>query len=210
MHRPWVESMNVFLILIRIISAVLAPIGAMILSYLILRYTRDDHGHSTGENQACLRCGQSRQGANGAFTFTERVSSPRARVAKNQPIFPDTNILGSESHFICDVCAKGYLHREILIQAGMVLCYPVYLLVILPLFGESGLASHFLVETSLVLLTIAGMAAIADLFLSVRQGERSLADVRDRVVIRVRKPRVGKQFSYFTRTESRHLDKRAL
>ena len=89
--------MSVFLITIHTLTAVLAPMGAMILSYLTLRYVRGDYGHSPGKDQACLQCGQSCQGANGVFTYSERVGSPRARVAKNQPIFPETTVLGSES-----------------------------------------------------------------------------------------------------------------
>ena len=51
-----------------------------------------------------------------------------------------------QSHFICDVCARRHLHCEILIQAGMVLCYPIFLFVIRPLLGATDLLPHFLVK----------------------------------------------------------------
>lgn len=199
--------MTLFFSIIRLVTSILMPIGAIVLSYLTIRQAKQGHGDLPANGQVCHRCGHSRDGALGEFHYTESVGSPRQQMAKGQSILKESSILGSESHFICDHCAQRYLWFEILQHVLVVLPYPLYLYVIIPLFLNSGTFANFLIETLLLLFSLAGAASAWDLHRAVRMGETPLAEARDRVAIRERKSKMGKDFSYFTRTAMRYVKK---
>jgi hypothetical protein len=199
--------MNVLLTIIRALTAVLMPISAIAFSYLTLYRAKNEHSDVKPEVQPCLQCGQTRVGALGEFTYCEKVTSPRERVRKEQPYMPETAILGAESHFVCDVCARGYLRNEVLLHVLLAVAYPVYLFVVMPIFIKNLLFPYVLLEILLLLLSMAGGALAIDLFRSVGAGGTSLAEARDRVAIRGRKKQLGSGLSYFTRGGMRHLKK---
>jgi hypothetical protein len=197
--------MGLFFSIIQIVAAILMPISTVVLSYLIVRYTRQ--GELTTEVQTCQRCGQSREGAQGEFHYTEDVGSPRQQMARGQSIITEESILGSESHFICNSCAHRFLHFEILQQVLVVIPYPLYLFVIVPFFLSNGAFGNFLIEIFLLIFSLAGAASAWNLYRSVRMGETPLAEARDRVAIQERKKTLGKGYSYFTRTAMRYYEK---
>ncbi|MBW6466276.1 MAG: hypothetical protein K0B06_07225 [Brevefilum sp.] len=197
--------MAIFLQIIRILSALLMPIGALFFSCQTLRRAKEAHPGVVSEVEPCLRCGGARAGAHGEFTYTKKITSPRERVRKEQPYMPQTSVLGAESHFVCDVCARRYLRGEALVHVLLAVSYPVYLFVIVPVFVDAMLFPHVLLEILLLLLSVAGGASALDLFRSVRAGETPLAEARDRVAIQGRKKQLGTSLSYFTRSDRRHL-----
>ena len=202
-----IDAMNISLQLIRILLAFLIPISAITFSYLTLYRAKHEHSDVKSEVQPCLQCGQTRMGALGEFTYCEKITSPRERVRKEQPYMPETTILGAESHFVCDVCARGYLRNEVLLHVLLAVPYPVYLFVVMPIFIKNPLFPSVLLEILLLLLSMAGGALALDLFRSVGVGGTSLAEARDRVAIRGRKKQLGTGLSYFTRGGMRHLKK---
>lgn len=193
--------------LFRLITAVLTPLCAVILTIITLRQVRQDSGTENTDSLTCYRCGQDRQGAEGEFTYAERIGSPRQLVKNKAPLMPDTSTLKSESHFICDRCANGYLHTEMLVQTLMAVGYPLYRFVIIPVFAHNEMPVNVLLEGLLVVLTIGGMASAYDLYRVVKTGDTPLAEARDQVAIRTRKPTLGKGFSYFTRIGTGYLKK---
>lgn len=195
--------MGFFFLIIRFIFAILLPIIAVVLSYLIYRYTKQ--GNMSGDIQSCQRCGQSRVGEKGKFHFTENIGSPRQQMARGQSIITEESILGSESHFICDHCAQRFLKVEILQQVLVVIPYPLYLFVIVPFFLNG--SGNALIEIFLLIFSLAGAASAWNLYRSIRMGETRLAEARDRVAIQERKKTVGKDYSYFTRTAMRYYEK---
>ena len=199
--------MNTMLNFFRLITAGLIPLSAVIFSVITLRQVGHDNPSDNEDRQTCQRCGQMRQGAAGEFTYAKSMGSPRQRIKNKAPLMPEPTALGSESHFICDRCASEYLYTEMFFQTLMALAYPVYLLVIIPVFQNNGQSANVLVEAFLVVLTLAGTASAYDLYRAVRTGDTSLAEARDRVAIRTRKPTLGKDFSYFTRIGMRYLKK---
>lgn len=199
--------MNVLLTMFRALTAILMPIGAIAFSYLTLRRAKNEHSDVMTEVQPCLRCGQTREGSQGEFTYTEKIASPRERVKKELPYIPKTSILGAESHFVCDACAHRHLRVESLLYILLAIPYPVYLFVIQPIFVNDLLFTYVLLEIVLLLLSVAGGVLALDLFRSVGAGATSLAEARDRVAIRRRKKQLGTGLSYFTRSGMRFLYK---
>ena len=199
--------MNFIITLIRILTAVAAPLLAIVLAVLTLLKTRKIRGHDAEEGQACLRCGQTRSGDSGQFHYTESIGNARERAAQKQLTPRDTPILGSETHFICDPCAQRFIRLEVVQILLMALPYPLYLYVIIPLFPGSGIFANFLIETLLVVLSLAGATAAFDLYRAVRMGRTPLTEARDRVAINQRKKTLGKKFSYYTRMGTTHLQK---
>jgi hypothetical protein len=186
---------------------VVAPTLAVIFSILSLIKTRQGQGSPPEEGQACLRCGEARQGAPGKFHYTESIGNARERAAQKQLTPQDTPILGSETHFICDRCAQRFIRNEIFQILLMVLPYPLYLYVITPLLAEVANFSNFLIETVLMVLSVAGATAAFDLYRAARLGEAPLAEARDRVAINQRKKALGKKFSYYSRMGTTQLQK---
>lgn len=198
---------NTLMTLFRLITAGLIPLSAVILTVMTLRQIIHGTPSDNADHLTCHRCRQIRQGAAGEFIYAKSMGSLRQRMKNKAPLKPETTALGSESHFICDRCASGYLHTEMLFQTLMALAYPVYLFVVIPVFLNNGQPANVLVEAFLVVLTIAGTASAYDLYRAVRTGDTPLAEARDRVAIRRRKPTLGKGFSYFTRIGMRYLKK---
>ena len=199
--------MNLINTIMRILAAIVAPAVAIVLSALTLIKTRQDQGDKPEESQECLRCSEARQGATGQFHYTESIGNARERAANKQLTPKDTPILGSETHFVCDQCAQRNIRNEVLQILLMVLPFPLYLYVIIPLFAENGIFANFLIETLLVVLSVAGATAAFDLYRAVRKGQAPLTEARDRVAINQRKKALGKKFSYYTRMGSTHLQK---
>ncbi len=199
--------MSLIITIIRILIAVFAPLLAIVLSALTIINTRPDYGSTPEEGLACLRCGQIRKGASGKFHYAESVGNARERAAKQQLRMEDTPILGSETHFICDRCAQRYIRSEIIQILIMVLPYPLYVFLIIPLFLQDGIFAGFLIETLLVVLALAGATSAFDLHRAVCMNSTPLAEARDRVAVNERKKALGKKFSYYTRMGAAHLSK---
>jgi hypothetical protein len=199
--------MNVMITIIRIFTAVAALLLAIVLIILTRIKTQPDQGLNPEEGQACLRCKQARKGAQGQFHYTESVGNARERAAKQQLRMKDTPILGSETHFICDQCARRYIRNEFLQILLMTLPYPLYLFVIIPLFLQERIFAGFLIETLLVVLALAGATSAFDLYRAVRLGSRPLTEARDRVAVIERKKALGNKFSYYTRMGTAQLHK---
>jgi hypothetical protein len=193
--------------LIRILTVVIAPIIAIVFAILTAVKVAKDRGMPPEEEQHCLRCEGSGTGAEGHFYFTENIGSPRERSFRRQSASGDILIMGDESYFICDRCAFRYIRNEIIQLILMVLSYPFYLYVIVPMFAEQGVFANFLIETLLVVLSISGFISAVDLYRAVQLGESPLAEARDRVVIQERKQALGKKFSYYTRLGISQLKK---
>lgn len=193
--------------IIRILTAVAVPVLATVLSILTLLQVRKEQGSAPEAGQTCLRCSASHKGGMGEFHYSESIGNARERAAREQLKPQDTQILGSETHFICDRCAQRAIRNEIFQIFLMILPYPLYLYVILPAFAENGIFANFLIETLLVVLSVAGATSAYDLFRAVRVGSTPLTEARDRVAINQRKQALGKKFSYYTRMGSTHLQK---
>ena len=199
--------MTVFLTIIRILTAIIAPLVTIALATLITVLTNRDQGNPSQEAQKCLRCDQSRKGAEGKFHYTESIGSPRQRAAKMQLNLENTPILGAETHFVCNHCAHRYIRNEVIQQVLMALPYPLYLYVFIPFVTGNTLPGNFLVETLLLVMSVAGVTSAYDLYRAVRAGKSSLTEARDRVAIKERKSELGKKFSYYTRAGTTHLGK---
>jgi len=185
--------------LIRFFFAILAPVTALILVIRTLLHVRGVEGKAPQDNQPCIRCGQNNPGDLGQFLYSKAPGKLRRRSLLIQKMHEDAPILESESHFVCDRCAHRHINLEILQIGVMLLPYPVYLYVILPLLASSGVKSNYLIEGLLVIFVLGGLIAAFDLFRAVRSGETPLAETRDRVAIKARMPVIGKQYNYFTR-----------
>ena len=199
--------MSVFFVIIRFITSIIMPISALVLSYRTLRIIKQGQGDLAAANQACHRCGQSREGEKGEFRYTENLGSPRQQMARGKSIITEESILGSESHFICNRCAHRFMYLEILQQVLVVIPYPLYLFVIVPLILNNGATTNFLIEIFLLVFSLAGTASAWNLYRAVLMGETPLAEARDRVAIQERKKTLGKGYSYFTRTAMRYYEK---
>ena len=199
--------MNISLQIIRILIAFLMLISALAFSYLALRRVKGDHNDTVSDVQPCLRCGQTREGAQGEFIYTKKITGPRERVRKEQPYMPETVILGRESHFVCDVCARRYLRNEALLHILLAVPYPAYLIVIVSVFVNDMRFTHILLEILLLMLSMAGGASAWERYRAVNTEETPLAEARDCVAIRGRKKQLGPGLRYFTRGGMRHLKK---
>jgi hypothetical protein len=199
--------MDFILTIIRILTAIIAPAAALIFTALALIQLRLAAGNEPEEGQSCLRCDESRVGGEGQFHYAEAVGNARERAASKSLTPQDTPILGSESHFVCDKCARRFIRNEIIQIILLVLPYPLYLYVIIPVFAQDGVFANFLIETLLVVLSVAGVTAAFDLYRAVRNGASPLAEARDRVAITERKNMLGKKFSYYSRMGAKQLNR---
>jgi hypothetical protein len=197
--------MNTILTIIHVLIAIVAPAATLALTVLTILRVRKAAGVSPEEGQVCLRCGGLGPGGEGVFHYTESVGNARERAASRQVNPADTPILGSETHYICDQCARRFVWNEIVQGVILVLPYPLYLYVIIPIFAKGDIYANFLIETLLVVLSIAGTTTVFDLYRASRKGSTPLADARDHVAINERKPALGKKFSYYTRIGASHL-----
>ena len=161
-------------------------------------------GDAPEEDETCLRCGKSDLGGEGQFHYAESVGSPRDRAAKQQLALSSTPLLGSESHFICDRCARRFIRNETFQVILLSLPYPIYLYIILPLFAEDGVFANFLIETLLIVISLAAFTSAFDLFRGIRTGDTPLAEARDRVAIGKRRAFLAKKLSYYTRIGVTH------
>jgi len=196
--------MDNFIILTRILTAIGAPIAAIVLSALAILRAQRDQGHPPPSSIYCLRCNKAQSGDLGQFHYSEAATSPKQRAFQRQLNPKEKDILGSESHFVCDTCARGYLLRQVLQVVLMVVPYPLYLYVVMPLLGDSAFFANFLIETVLVIFVLAGATAAYDLFRASREGETPLAEMRDRIAIKIQKTALGKQRKYVTRLGKGH------
>lgn len=201
------SSIHWIIDIITILTAVVAPALAIVLSVLTLLKSHQVHGTPPEDGQACLCCGHSRTGAGGQFHYTESIGNARERAAQKQLNLKDTPILGSETHFVCDRCARRFIWLEILQILLMVLPYPLYLYVIVQPLPGNGNSSNILIETLLVVLVLGGLTAAFDLYRAARRGTTPLAEARDRVAIKQRKKALGKKFSYYTRMGQKQIQK---
>jgi hypothetical protein len=200
--------MNILLTIIRTLTAIISPLVAITLLILAHLKLRGVHGESPEEGETCLGCGQAEPGDIGVFHYAESVGSPRDRTTKKQLTLASTPILGSETHFICDRCARRFIKNETIQTAFLLLPYPLYLYVIIPLFAKDGVFANFLIETLLLVITVAAFTSAYDLFRAVRNGASPLAEARDRVAISKGRALLGKKFSYYTRIGATHLGDR--
>ncbi len=199
--------MDFVLTIIRIMTAILLPISAIAMTIFTLVKVFKSQGETPQAGQACLRCRKSNAGDEAEFHYAEAVGNARERAAAKQLTPSDTPILGSETHFVCDACAKRFVRNETMQILLMVLPYPLYLYVIIPLFAKNGVFANFLIETLLIVLSAAGTTAAFDMLRAVRKGKTPLSEARDRVAIQERRQQLGKKFSYYTRIGHSHLKK---
>ncbi len=197
--------MDLVINLLRILTAVVAPIVVIVFILMTAIKVSKAKGALPEEGQNCLRCGESRKGAEGQLYYTEPPGSLSGRNSKRRLIPGSTPILGNETHFICDQCVFRYVRNEIFQMILMVLPYPLYLFLFIPRFAENGVFANFLVETLLIVLSIGGLISAINLLRAVRMGGSLLIEVRDRVAIHERKNSLGKKFYYYTRTGALHL-----
>lgn len=198
--------MNIVLTLIRITAAILLPLLALILAILTFRTLRDEKGWEPDAEQLCLRCGLSRIGANGAFQYLQDDGHSQDNPNINQRIPIRPKFVLTEKHFICDHCAQRYLRNEVLQGLFMVVLYPLYY-VLLQALQNRGIRANFLIETLLIILSLAGVTSIFELFRTARSESSPLSEARDRVAIIQRKRDLGKKFRYFTRSGNTQLKK---
>ena len=191
--------MELLLTIIRVATAILAPIGVVVLAILTILRLRGGEGEPPEGGQTCLHCGKAEKGAIGEFHYTESIGNARERASQKQMSISDTPILGSESHFVCDPCARHFIRNEIIQLVLLAIPYPLYLYILIPLFAENGVFANFLIETMFVVLSVAAITSAFDLYRAVRRGETPLAEARDRVAINQRKAMLGKKFNYYTR-----------
>ncbi len=197
--------MDLILTIVRVIIAIVVPAATLVLAILTLSRVRRAAGVAPEEGQVCLRCGQSRPGGEAQFHYTESVGNARERAVSQQLNPAETPILGAEAHYVCDQCARRFAWNEIVQGLLLVAPYPLYLYVIIPLFAEGAIFANFLIETLLVVLSIAGAVTVFDLYRASLNGEEPLADARDHVAINERRQALGKKFSYYTRFGASHL-----
>lgn len=198
--------MNVLITLVRILTAVAAPIFAVTLSILVIVTIRKNPGRDDQLVSQCLRCSQNKKGSEARFFFSTSIGGGQEFRRKQHPALNRSPILDSERHFICDQCADRYIYQEAVQQILLSLAYPVYLFVIIPLFSGEGMLFNFLIETLLVLLAVAGAVSAYDLLRAVRKGSSPRSEARDRVAIYQRKKALGKKYDFYTRLGRSKID----
>lgn len=199
--------MDIILTIIRSLTAIAAPLATLVFIILTLRQFRGAAGAPPAEDETCLRCGGSLPGGEGQFHFTESIGNARERAANRQYASGKMPILGSETHFICDGCARRFLRNEITQMLLLALPYPLYLYLLVPLFFPNGIFASFLIETLLVVLSVSGLIAAYDLYRAVRQSEAPYDEARDKVAISERRSFLGKKLSYYSRMGIRQVNK---
>ncbi|QRN82974.1 hypothetical protein JR338_11240 [Chloroflexota bacterium] len=187
--------------------AVASPLAVIVFTMLTVAKLGRTSGEPASEGETCLRCGKNQPGGEGHFHYTEPVGNARERAAKQQFSADSTPILGSETYFVCDKCARSYLWGQVLQHLLIVLSYPLYLYVILPLVVPDGFIASVGVEIILIILSLSGLIAALDIYRAVRQGSTALDEGRDRVAIGKRRRQLGKKFSYYTRSGMGQLHK---
>lgn len=191
--------MNFMLPIFHTITAILIPIGTVALAILMtVKIQKSVGGKAPNDDTVCLRCQQPHQGDQGQFQYCKSSKAARRRDIRGSQAAENSPILGSESYFVCDRCARRFLYNEMLQQLVMVLAYPIYLYVIIPLFAENGIFANFLIETLLLVLSLAGGISAYELYRAVSVGKTPLTEARDRVAINRRRLVLGKKFSYTT------------
>ena len=199
--------MDIILAIIRGLTAIVAPLATVVLIVLTLRQIHGSTGAPPADDESCLRCGSNQPGAEGQFHFTEAVGNARERAANPQYGSEKTPILGSETHFICDKCARRFLRNEIVQMLLLVLPYPIYLYILVPLFFPNGVFASFLVETLLVVLSVSGLVSALDIYRAIRQSTTPFDEARDKVAIIVRRSFLGKKLSYYSRMGIKQVNK---
>lgn len=194
--------MSLILNVFRGLTAIIIPLGTFFLIALSLTTINQDEGDLPQGEEKCIRCGQTRKGAKGKFQYTESKGNGQPGAGSMQLTPSDTPILGSESHFVCDHCARRNIRSEMIQIILMVTPYPLYLYVIIPSYANGGVFAGFLIETLLVVLSVAGVSAAFGLYRAVHTCETSLAEARDRVAISQRRNTFGKKFRFYTRLHS--------
>lgn len=200
-------NLNTIVLLVRWFTAVILPIGAMFLSYRMLRVTQQAQTEHEMLPQACLTCGQVRAGALAIFAYTKTIESPRRELKKKQPASSTTTSLITETHPICDPCARRYLWHEVLLQMLIVLLYPLYAGVVFIVLKRDAPFSNILLEVFLMLLSFAGVLATLNLHRAISKSDPSSAEIRARAAIQFRRKSLGKDCSYYTSGGMHNLKK---
>lgn len=194
--------MEIFLTLIQILTAIIAPMATIILAGLIIFRTKWHQHESLISDGICLRCSRSQKGAEGHFYYSiHKITSSEKQTSKNTEV-DHIPILDSESHFVCNTCAYRHLCNEMLQHTLMVIVYPIYLFLVVPIFGGDGIFADFLIQTLLVVLSVAGSTSALNLYFAVSRMKDPLSEARDQVAIMERKNILGKNFSYYSRTKN--------
>ena len=185
--------------MLRFFLSILAPATALGLVVLSLIRVKSSEGRPPEQEQSCLRCGQRRPGDLGQFSYSVIIGKPRRNSAIRQMFQYDSPILDTESHFICDHCTRRHLTIDVLQITLMMLPYTIYRHVLLPILSSHGVSSNFLIEGFLMLFAIGGLTTAIDLSRAIKTGETPLAEIRDRIALKIRKPAIGTQYNYYTR-----------
>jgi hypothetical protein len=201
------KLMDLILTILRILTAVVAPISAVIFVILSLVRLRQAQGRPPKNEELCLRCGQARKGGDAQFHYTDSTMAAGEQTAKRKLLPSEKEILGSETHFVCDHCARRALRNEIGQVFLMMLPYPLYLYLIVPLFLEGRTFANFLIETLLVVMAVIGVTTAYYLFRTTHKGQTPLTEGRDQLAIYLRKSALGKKLNYYTRFGSARLKK---
>lgn len=191
--------MTLLLTIIQILTAIIAPTATIVLAGLIIFHTTSNQDKSIPSEGICLRCGKSRKGAKGHFKYSANKDSSQKNQTSKNTEKEDNPILGTESHFVCNHCAHRYIRNEILQHILMVIAYPIYLYLFIPIFGRNGVFADFLIQTLLIVLSVAGTTSAVNQYFAVYKGEGPLSEARDHVAINERKDFLGKKFGYYSR-----------
>ena len=199
--------MDTVLVCIRTLTAIIAPLATIILVVFTSIQSNHHQGYLPNDAVQCLHCGKARDGGYGRFYYTEKNDNLTPSLARKHIMPPETPILGSGSHFVCDQCALRYIRAESIQSILMVLIYPAYLYILLPLVQGSGFSNNFFIETILVVLSLAGLTSAFDLNRRVRTGETPLSEARDNIAIKELRHELDNKYRYFTRSGSTKLKK---
>ena len=104
--------MDILLTCIRAFAAIIIPIVTIILVVMTSNRAKQYQGFPPEEGVKCLRCEKLITGGYGSFHYTEKIEHPRPSLAVKHIMPPENPALGSESHFVCDDCARRYIRIE--------------------------------------------------------------------------------------------------
>ncbi len=198
--------MDYLTFLFRVLTAVVAPAAAVSLSIwaiLQVKQTASDEDQREGQ---CLRCDEIRLGSDAKFYYAANLGSARDIARGKTPANNPSQIIGEERHFICNDCARRYIHHEVIQQIAMALIYPAYLVFGRSLLASSGFFANFLLETFLAVLSFSSAIAAIDLFRGVKGGRHPIDEAKDRVAIGIRRRDLGKGYDYYTRLGRHKID----
>lgn len=190
--------MDLILTIIRLLTSIAAPLLTVFFAIVVLLKT-DPHDESPQSDQICIHCKRQAPGDIGEFSYTQAIHNSRNRSAEKSITTAEHPLLGTERHFVCDRCARKRIANEVLQSILMALPYPLYLHVILPLFAPDGHFARFLVETFLIVLSVAGLVSALNVYRGTRLGQSPLAETRDQVAINACKKDLGDKLNYHTR-----------